>query len=282
MVEWLHPDDVTVRDDRTVARPQWYYLGRPVDAWLGRDSAGDLLHIPWYVLPGQVLGLSPIAAFATTIESGIYAQRFGHDFFKDDGIPKAVLETDQPVDQPQAQMIKDRFKAASRGRDVVVMGAGAKYKPITVSPEESQFLETIKANATTIASIYGVRPERIGGESGNSMTYANVENQAMADLQDLRPYLSKLEESFSVLLPRPQYVRFNLDSLLRADTKTRYETHALALTQKFKTVEEVRADEDLPPLTDAQKAEIEKSQPKPSPAAPAPDNVVQLPRAGNE
>jgi HK97 family phage portal protein len=283
-IEWLHPDDVSIKDDRTTSRPEWFYLGRPVDAWFGRDSVGELLHIPWYVLPGQVLGLSPIRAFSTTIESGIYTQRFGRDFFADDGIPKAVLETDQTVDEIKAKVIKERFLQASRGRAPVVLGAGTKYRPITVPPEESQFLESIKANATIIAAIYGVRPERIGGESGNSMTYANVENQAIADLHDLKPYLTKLEAPFSSLLPQPQYVRFNLDSLLRADTKTRYETHGIALDKKFKTVDEVREDEDLPPLTAEQKAEIAASQPKaPAPVQmPGPDNVVQLPRAGNE
>jgi HK97 family phage portal protein len=283
-IEWLHPDDVTIKDDRTTQRPEWYYLGRPVDAWLGRDSVGELLHIPWYVLPGHVLGLSPIGAFSTTIESGIYAQRFGRDFFQDGAVPSAVLETEQTVDEVKAKIIKDRFQQAARGRATVVLGAGTKYKPITVPPEESQFLESIKANATIIAAIYGVRPERIGGESGNSMTYANVENQAIADLHDLKPYLTKLEAPFSTLLPQPQYVRFNLNALLRADTQTRYATHGVALDKGFKTVDEVRADEDLPPLTDEQKAQIAASKPKaPAPALkPGPDNVVQLPRAGNE
>ena len=263
-MEWLHPDDVTIKDDRAVRRPEWLYNGRPVDPWMGRDSAGELLHIPWYVLPGQVLGLSPIRAFATTIESGIYTQRFGRNFFSNDAVPSAVLETEQPVDKEQAEVIKARFLHAARGRAPVVMGAGTTYKPITVPPEESQFLESIKANATTIASIYGLRPERVGGESGDSMTYANVEQQAIADLQDFRPYITKLETHFSTLLPRPQYVRFNFDVLLRADTKTRFETHEIAIRNKFETVDEVRELEDMPPLTDEQKAEIAAAQPKPA------------------
>lgn len=292
-VEWLHPDDVTIEDDRAIKAPRWYYLGRRVDPWLGRDSAGELLHIPWYVLPGHVRGLSPIRAFAMTIEAGIYTQQFGHDFFRDGAVPSGVLETDQTVDKADADVIKSRFKKAAQGRDVVVIGAGAKYRAITVPPEESQFLQSIKANATIIASIYGLKPERVGGESGNSMTYANVENQAISDLHDIRPYLTKLEGPFSTLLPRPQYVRFNLDVLLRADTKTRYETHSIALDKKFKTVDEIREDEDLPPLTDEQKAELKAAQPQPS-AAPAadgtpgpdgtqaPGNVVQMPRAGTK
>lgn len=287
-VEWLHPDEMQIKDNRATSRPEWLWKGRPVSPWLGRDSTGELLHIPWFVIPGEVLGLSPIAAFATTIETGILSQRFGRNFFRADAIPSAVLETEQTVDQPQAQLIKDRFRHAASGREPVVLGAGTTYKPITVPPEESQFLLTIKATATTVASIYGLRPEQIGGESGNSMTYANVEQQSINDVNDIRPYFTKLEEHFSGLMPSPQYARFNTGVLLRADTKTRYETHAIALDKGFKTVTEVRELEDQPPLTDAQKQEIEDAKPQPAVPAPAPhdpaapDNVINLPSAANK
>jgi phage portal protein BeeE len=109
----------------------------------------------------------------------------------------------------------------------------------------------------------------IGGETGKSMTYANVEQQSLNLVTyTLRPYLTKLESAFSLMLPRPQYVRFNLDALLRADLKTRYEAHQIALASKFKTPDEVRDLEELPPLTDEQKAEILKASPKPRPAPP--------------
>jgi HK97 family phage portal protein len=288
-VEWLHPDDVTVGDNRAIRRPQWFWLGRPIDPWLGRDSTGELLHIPWYVVPGEVLGLSPIAAFATTIETGILSQRFGRNFFRADAVPSAVLETDQAVNQDQATIIKARFAKAASGREPVVLGAGTKYKPITVPPEESQFLQTIKATSTQIAAIYGLWPEDVGGESGNSMTYANIEFESISRSHRLAPYMTKLEQHVSSLMPRPQYARFNLDAYLRADTKTRYETHAIALDKKFKTVDEVRKLEDMPPLTVEQKAEIAASQPAlPAPvAAPPnpvaqPDNVISLPSAANK
>ena len=47
-------------------------------------------------------------------------------------------------------------------------------------------------------------------------------------------------------------MKFNLDASARADLKTRYEAHQIAIQSDFKTVDEVRALEELPPLTDAQ------------------------------
>jgi HK97 family phage portal protein len=164
-----------------------------------------------------------------------------------------------------------------------VLGAGAKYHAITVSPEESQFLETIRANATTIAAIYGIYPaELIGGDTKDSMTYANVEQQSLnLATHTLRPWITKLEQHLSTLLPRPQFARFDLNDLLRADRQTRYETHQIAIANGFKTPDEVREEEGLEPLSASEKQELQQ------PALPAGNDqgggqVVQLPRASNE
>lgn len=247
-VEWLHPDDVRIADNASTSRPQWWWQGRPVDA-------ERMVHIPAYVLPGQVLGVSPIAAYALTTETGLLSQRFGRDWFRNGSVPSAVLETERPVDAEQARTIKERFRAAVSGREPVVLGAGTTYRPITVSPDESQFLDTMKMTTNQIAAIYGIPPEMIGGEPGGSLTYANVEQQAINFVTyTLRPYLTKLEAALSRLLPQPQYVKFNVDAIIRADLKTRYEAHNLALSDGWKSKDEVRELEDLPPLPDGQGA----------------------------
>lgn len=280
-IEWLHPDEVSLADDRAVARPQWYWEGRQLAPWLGRDSTGELLHIPWYTLPGRIRGLSPIQAFASTIETGILAQRFGRDWFQNGAVPSAVLETEQAVNQEQAQLLKERFRLAAGGREPVVLGAGSSYKPIAVPPEDSQFLETIRANASTIAAIYGIYPaELIGGDTKDSMTYANVEQQSLnLVMHTLRPYTTKLEQHLSRLLPRPQFARFNFDALLRADLKSRYESHAIALQQGFKTVDEVREIEDLPPLPESEESVLDPEA-QAAPPGEGEAEVVPFPRRG--
>lgn len=271
-LEWLHPEEVTLaNDERTTMRPQWQWRGRPVAPWLGPDSIGQLVHIPWYVMPGEILGLSPIQAFRVTIEGGLAAHRFGRDFFRNEAIPSAVLETEQKVDQQEAQLIKERFIEASKGRKPTVLGRGVKYNPITVAPDDSQFLETIRSTATTVASIYGVPPEMIGGETGSSQTYANVEQRALNLVQHtLRPYLVKLERHISTLLPEPQFARFNIDALVRADLKTRMESHKIAIDAGVRTVDEAREIEDLPPLPEDEQPE----EPQPPQNGVAPVAVV--------
>ena len=106
-------------------------------AALGRQlDPAAFVHIPGYTLPGKVKGLSPITAYKLTVETGLYAQRFGRDWFVNGSTPAAVLETEDEVTQEQAKVIKDRFKKAAKGREPVALGLGVTYKPISV-PETS-------------------------------------------------------------------------------------------------------------------------------------------------
>lgn len=240
-IEWLHPDDVSI-EDNLAARPVWYYKGR-------RLGDGELIHIPAYTLPGQILGLSPIAYFAVTTNTALLAEQFGHDWFANGSTPAAVLETDKEISQDNAKTIKARFKDAAAGRDVVALGLGVKYKPISVPANESQFLETIKASANQIAAIYGVPPEKVGGTTGNSLTYTTVEQNSIDMLTwAMRPWLARLEEAFSLLRPLTEECAFDADAMLRTDALTRYQTYRIARAIGLKTVDELRAQEDLEPL----------------------------------
>jgi len=243
--EWLHPDRVALDGEDDVLdwlgqRPRWLVDGRP---------AAELVHLRNYLLPGKILGLSPIGAFKVLIETGLEAQQFGRDWFANGSVPAAVLETDQPIRETDAKAIKQRFVDAAQGRAPVTLGRGVKYRPISVAANESQFLETIAATATTIAAIFGVPAEEIGGQTGGSLTYNTDETRARkVQRVSLRPYMCRLEDGLSPLLRPGRVLRFNADSALRAETLARYQAHEIALRNGWSNVDEVRNIEDQPPL----------------------------------
>lgn len=248
-VEWLDPDQVTVSDFSQLFEPGsfvdpiFYYYGE-------RLPKEDLVHIPWFVLPGKVWGLSPIGAYASTVSTALSAQEFTRQWFNNGGVPPATFKnTAQTVDQTQADIIKRRLVSAIKTHEPIVYGADWDFTPISVSPQEAQFVETLKLGATEIANIYGIPPEMIGGETGNSMTYATVEQQSINFVQlTLLPWLTKLEAAFSALLPRGQYVKFNVDALIRSDSSTRFSNYRTAREIGLMNVNEARALEDMPPL----------------------------------
>jgi HK97 family phage portal protein len=101
----------------------------------------------------------------------------------------------------------------------------------------------------TIARYFGVQPELIGGESGGSLTYANVEQRALDFLQFcLRPWIVRTELALSALLSSTTSVKFNAAGLVRTDLLTCYQAHESAIRAGWKLRSEVRELEDLAPV----------------------------------
>jgi HK97 family phage portal protein len=209
----------------------------------------DLVHIPWLTVPGQTLGLSPIEHYALTLGVGLGAQSYGAEWFAAGGVPPGTYKnSEQTIDQATATTIKTRLMAAIRSREPLVYGKDWDFNAISIPPQEAQFVETQNLTANQIAAIYGIAPEEIGGVPANSLTYNTEERRQIRRVADLRPWLVRFETGLSALLPERQYVRFNADATVRADLKTRYQAHHLALEDGWKNRDEVRGAEDLEPL----------------------------------
>jgi HK97 family phage portal protein len=247
-IELLNPDRVQPQVDPYDFTVTWRLDGHEVDP-------ADLWHKRAYPVPGQPLGLSPIAHFSQTIGLGLAAESYGAAFFGDDATPAGILTTDQTMSPDSAKTIHERWKSSRGGKKgTAVLGSGLKFQAISIAPEESQFLDTQKFQVQQIARIYGVPPEMIAAESGDSMTYANIEQRDLTLLKyAVGPWLGRLERAMDTLVPRGQYVKFNAAALLRTDLKTRYEAHEIGLRAGFLTIDEVRDMEDRAPLPAAAK-----------------------------
>jgi len=241
-VELVNPDTVSVRISPE-GRIEYRRLGVELDP-------DDVWHVRAYLFPGSPVGLSPVDYARQAIGLGLATQRFGVQFFEDGAHPSGLLTTEQDMSKTTADEAKDRFMAAHKGkREPAVLGRGVKYAPISLSPEESQFLETQKFTVPQVARVFGVPAEMIGGESGASLTYINSENRALEFLRySVSPWLVRLERSLERLLPRGTTIKFNPNAMLRATTNERFAAYQIALGAGFMTIDEVRALEDLPAL----------------------------------
>lgn len=245
VLEHVNLDRVSVRR-LADGRNQWR-VGDDVVA------AENIKHYRRYPRPQQVFGQSPVAQYAATLGLALSSERFGAQWFRDGGHPSAVLESDQPISKDTADTIKARFLAAMRGRrEPFVAGAGLKFKPIQLAPEESQFLQTQQFSSAQCARILGPGlAEILGYPTGDSMTYSTRE-QAALDLltYTVDPWLTGLEGAISRWLGGTRWVQFQRGALLRVDLKTRYEAHRISLgtAEPFATVNEVRALEDWQPV----------------------------------
>ena len=249
-IEWLDPKFVLC-EDRLASMGEPGSFTNPKFSYLGQRLPNeDVIHIPWFQLPGRVWGLSPIGSYAVTVSTGLAAQQFSDDWYRSGGVPPGQFKNNmQTVDQKEANVIKRRLVQAIRSHEPIVYGKDWDYTATTVSPNEAQFVQTMRLTATTIASIYGIPPEMIGGETGGSMSYSSPEQRQIELVQfSLLPWLALLESHLSALLPRGQYVKFDPDVLIRADMATRFEVYEKKRLIGWDNIDGLRAQEDEPPL----------------------------------
>jgi HK97 family phage portal protein len=205
-VELLAPDRVAVNVPN--GSIEYRVDGQEVDP-------ASIWHVKAFTSAGNVTGLSPIAYARQAVGLGMAAEKFAAQFFGDSAIPTGIITTDQHIHHDEARALKERWAVTygqerpapwslHRGRGVAVLGNGARFQPISINPEESQFLETTRANVATVARYFRVQPELIGGESGGSLTYANVEQRALDFLQfGLAPWLVRMRPPSRPCSPPP-------------------------------------------------------------------------------
>jgi HK97 family phage portal protein len=248
MIEWLDPDMVYVLDKAfsgpgSFLQPQWFWRGIPMDRQ-------ELVHIPWFTLPWRVQGFSPITAYAMTANTGLAAQQYSNDWFASGGVPPGKFKNSaKTIDETEANQIKQRLTNSIRQRKPLVYGSDWDYELMATPPNEAQFIETLRLTATQIAAIYGIPPEMIGGTTGTTLAYTTEEHRALDFVTfGLQPWLTKIEQAISALFPRPQYVKFSTDILVRQDTQARHTVYKLDTEIGLRTANEMRAAEGWKPL----------------------------------
>jgi len=244
-VVWLNPENVVV--DESGPLPKFMWNGREVP----REK---VKHIPAYSIPGSVKGVSPIGACSMLGQTGAATQKMMRDWFAGRGIPGVTaVNSERTLTPTEADIAAERISAKMRTGKPFVHGKDWTISVMSLPADDAGFVQSAKLNATQVASIYGIPPEMIGGETGSSLTYSTVElNMINFATLTLRPWLAKLEQEFSGWRLPDEFVKFNVDAMIRVDTKTRYDVHKIAREIGLNNIDEIRALEDKAPLPNGQ------------------------------
>lgn len=217
-----------------------------------RDG-GTMVHWPGFIRPGSLRGISPIRAGMQGIALSMAAEKFGARWFGDGANPAGLLKHPDPdLTRDEARKIKREWVRSFSGlsREPAIIYGGMEWTPLTVPPEESQFIETRRFQAQQIAGLYRVPPHLVGNPEATSWG-TGIEEQGIGFVVfTLGPWLSRMEQAMSFLLPRGQFARFNVGALLRGRTAERYAAYAVARQWGWLSVNDIRELEDLPPLPD--------------------------------
>ena len=213
-------------------------------------SSGDVLHIPGLGFDGLV-GYSPIAMAKNAIGLAIATEEFGAKFFANGAAPSGVLEHPGTIKDPSKvrEAWQSQFGGSSNSGKVAVLEEGMKYTPISISPEQAQFLETRKFQINEIARIFRVPPHMVGDLEKSS--FSNIEQQSLEFVKyTLEPWLVRWEQSMirSLLTPSEKqeyFIKFNVDGLLRGDYASRMSGYATARQNGWMSANDIRELENL-------------------------------------
>ena len=210
----------------------------------------EVLHIPGLGFDGLV-GYSPIAMAKNAIGMAIACEEYGAKFFANGAQPSGVLEHPGTLKDPSRvrESWQSTFGGSHNANKVAVLEEGMKYTPISISPEQAQFLETRKFQINEIARIFRVPPHMVGDLEKSS--FSNIEQQSLEFVKyTLDPWVSRWEQSMARSLLTPEekkqyFVKFNVDGLLRGDYQSRMNGYAVGRQNGWMSANDIRELENL-------------------------------------
>jgi HK97 family phage portal protein len=215
-----------------------------------RLAPSDVLHIPGLGFDGLV-GYSPIAMAKNAIGMGLACDEYGASFYQNGAQPGGVLEHPGVVKDPKR--VRESWNAIYQGsanaHRVAVLEEGMAYKPISISPEQAQFLETRKFQIDEIARIFRVPPHMVGDLEKSS--FSNIEQQSLEFVKyTLAPWITRWEQAiYRALLSQAEkerfFVRFNVEGLLRGDYQSRMTGYSIARQNGWMSANDIRELENL-------------------------------------
>ena len=213
-------------------------------------SPRDVLHIPGLGFDG-VVGYSPIAMAKNAVGMAIACEEYGAKFFANGAAPSGVLEHPGTIKDPSR--VRDSWNATFGGSansgKVAVLEEGMKYTPISINPQEAQFLETRKFQINEIARIFRVPPHMVGDLEKSSLS--NIEQQSLEFVKyTLDPWVIRWEQSLIRALLSPEekkqyFFKFNLEGLLRGDYQSRMSGYATARQNWWMSANDIRELENM-------------------------------------
>ena len=215
----------------------------------------EILHIPGLSFNGLV-GFSPIAMMKNSLGTTMAVEKYGSAFFKNGAQPQGVLEHPGVLKNPEKirENWSDVYGGPGNAHKVALLEEGMTYKPISLPPEDSQFLSTREFGVEEICRIFRVPPHMV--QDLKRATFSNIEHQSIDFVvHTLDPWLVRIEKAIvKDLLVEDEkdlyFPKFNVDGLLRGDYKSRMDGYSVGISTGIISPNEARRKENMPALSE--------------------------------
>lgn len=216
----------------------------------------QILHFKNSVTLDGIVGIPPIDYLRSMVENSASAEKFINNFYKQGLQVKGIVQYVGDLNEEAKQQFREEFESMSSGlknsHRIALMPIGYQFVPMSLSMHDAQFLENTELTIRQIATAFGIKMHQLNDLS--RATHTNIEQQQLDFYTStLLPILTMYEQemTYKLLLDSEiengHYIKFNVDAILRADLKTRYEAYRIGIQGGFLKPNEARAKEDLPP-----------------------------------
>ncbi len=242
----LDPEGVTPLVSESGA--VFYRVNRDLLAGLVNDDpaipASEIIHDRWNCLFHPLAGISPLWAAKLAANLGLKMQENSAQFFGNMSRPSGILTAPEQISDEVAERLKREWEAnysAGNLGKVAVLGDNLTYKALAINADEAQLAEQLKISAEQVASAFRVPGYLIGidKEPGVS-TEAMYQRYYGQCLQQHFEALEALLEEGLGLEAAGYEIEFDLDDLLRMDTKSRAEVEGLLVKGGIRAPNESR------------------------------------------
>lgn len=215
-----------------------------------KDEILHFMGIPNY---DGLYGLSPIESCANAMGITIASEKFGARFFANGSQLGGILTHPERLSNEAKDNMRRGWEKRYQGPDnshrTAILEEGVTFTPLTIPPDQAQFLETRKFQRSEIASIYRVPPHMIGDLERS--TNNNIEHQSLEFIKyTMRPWFIAWEQQLEdkLLSPRQKrdmFIEFDADAMLRGDLQSRYSAYATARNWGWMSINDIRIAENM-------------------------------------
>lgn len=210
-------------------------------------DAINMIHL-YQHCDNQMRGISTIKYADMALHGAHAAEKHSENFFNSGAGLMGVLKASAPLTNDQKKQIADSWRLSitnTMGGGVAILPQGLDFQSISISPEDSQLLETRKYNVVEIARFFNISPVKLFDLS--NVSYSTLEQTSLSYLQDtILPFTQLMEDEFNLKLFKPSevgklYVDFDYSVLVQTDKTTEAEYYTKLLTNGVLSINDVRS-----------------------------------------
>jgi HK97 family phage portal protein len=212
----------------------------------------DIIHIQGFATDGIVgRGLLDVAKEA--IGLGLGQQRFAANLFKNGANPSGVLTHPGKLDKDGAERLKVSWQknyGAGKSHGTAVLEEGMKYEPVSMTPEDTQLIESRRLSVLDISRYTRIPPHMLSDLE--RATFSNIEEQNLNFIAQVAlSWAKKWEQELNRKLLREEekknnthFIEFNFNALLKANVKDRGMYYVQMLQNGVYNPNEIRSFEN--------------------------------------